>query len=113
MNDIKTIYEAILKRKSGNCEETELPIDIGYGIAVTPSIPVEDPRYDIIPWEEVNQNDINKIIEIVYSGEPESKGKLILVKTSNDIKVDLDYDLELKTDHLPVGFYYFYKPSIV
>lgn len=108
INDIKTLYDAILKRKGSNCKELELPINIGYGIAVAPSIPVEDPRYDIIPWEEVVPEDIYRTLAVVYNTEL-ANAELIFTSVSNSIKLGISSDYATKSDHLPEGFYYFYR----
>ena len=110
MNDIKTIYDAILKRKGGNCKELELPINIGYGVAIRPSTTIEgDARFVIIPWEEVVPEDIYRTLAVVYNTEL-ANAELIFTSVSNFIRLGISSDYVTKSDRLPDGFYYFYQP---
>lgn len=107
INDIKTLYDAILKRKGSNCKE--LPINIGYGVAIRPSIPVEgDVYFEIIPWEEVVPEDIYKTLAVVYNTEL-ANAELVFASVSNSIKLGISSDYATKSDRLPEGFYYFYR----
>lgn len=106
INDIKTLYDAILKRKGSNCKELELPINIGYGVAIRPSTPIAN--FEIIPWEEVVPEDIYKTLAVVYNTEL-ANAELIFASVSKSINLGISSDYATKSDHLPEGFYYFYK----
>lgn len=109
INDIKTLYDAILKRKGSNCKELELPINIGYGVAIRPSTIIEgDAHFEIIPWEEVVPEDIYKTLAVVYNTEL-ANAELIFTSVSKSIKLGISSDYATKSDHLPEGFYYFYR----
>lgn len=101
INDIKTIYEAIIKRKG----TTSNKLDIGYGLSYRDPNSEAEVFY-VKPWDEI---DTFNYWHIIYNTNvPEDK--VVLGRSDNSLLLGHPDSFTIRTQRgLPEGFYYFYQ----
>lgn len=101
INDIKILYDAIIKKKGTISNK----LDIGYGLSYRdPNSEAE--AFYVKPWDEI---DTFNYRHIIYNTNV-PKDKIVLGRSDNSLLLGHPYYFKRGTQKgLPEGFYYFYR----